>query len=279
MVAYSDTDNVAVIQMTSTAEIQSNLKIIEQQLNQIVGSNIRLVVLPENFAFFGYKEKDKLDVAEDYGDGLIQSSLKQMAKKYGLWIVAGSIPIKSEIDGRCFAASIVFDDSGEISARYDKMHLFDVQVSDTESYCESDTLCPGSEVVTVETPVGRIGLSICYDLRFPELYRKMQLAGADIFIVPAAFTYNTGKIHWQTLLAARAIENLSYVLASNQAGTHMNGRRTYGHSMILSPWGENLACSDGEQTTIIMAQIDLQAMQKMRHRFPCLKHQKLNING
>ena len=198
-----------------------------------------------------------------------------MAKKHKIWIVAGSIPLLSEEAHRCFSSCLVFDDKGECVKRYDKIHLFDVQVSETETHKESNVTCPGDSLAVIDTPVAKVGLTICYDLRFPEMYRKLRALDADIFVVPAAFTYDTGKVHWQVLLQARAIENLSYVLAANQGGSHENGRQTYGHSMIISPWGKIEASCDASGVDLAIADIDLLSMQALRQRFPCLTHQKL----
>lgn len=267
--------SIAVVQMTSCADVNSNLKTVDEQLAKLNTDKVKLVILPENFAFMGLHEKSKLDIAESYQEGPIQVAISQMAKKYDLWIVAGTIPIKSKDPSRCYASSLVFNANGECVARYDKIHLFDVTVSDSESHKESNSTLAGSAIKVVNTPIGKIGLSVCYDLRFPELYRALKEADADIFIVPAAFTFDTGKYHWQTLLKARAIENLSYVAAPNQAGTHQNGRKTFGHSMIISPWGKVEAECDGSETSTITAEIDSDSMNRMRQKFPCLNHRKM----
>ena len=266
---------VAVLQMTSSSNILNNLDTIDRQLSLIKKDNISLVVLPENFAFMGHSEQDKLSIAEDYKNGPIQNAISKMAIKYKLWLVAGSVAIKSHDPKRCYASSLVFNDDGDIIERYDKIHLFDVTVSDTESHKESNSTVSGNKIKIIDTPVGRIGLSICYDLRFPEMYRQLRDLQADIFIVPAAFTFDTGKVHWHTLLKARAIENICYVLASNQAGEHENGRKTYGHSIIISPWGEIESECDGQETGVAMSFIDLNQMNNIRKKFPCLIHRKL----
>ena len=265
----------AVLQMTSSCDVKNNLKIIDKQLSLLSKKNIGLVVLPENFAFMGKHEDDKLSIAEEYGHGMIQIIIGNMALKYNMWVVAGSIPIISRDPKRCYASSIVFNNKGDIVERYDKIHLFDVRVSETESHKESNSTFPGDEIKVVDTPIGRIGLSICYDLRFPEMYRKLRNLDADLFIVSAAFTFDTGRVHWHTLLKARAIENLCYVLASDQAGEHQNGRETYGHSMIISPWGEIMAECDDKKTGAAISFIDLKKMKNIRKQFPCLNHRKL----
>jgi nitrilase len=266
---------VAVLQMTSNDNVLDNLNVIDSILSKISKENISLAVLPENFSFMGRTEHDKLSMAEDYNNGPIQRSISKIAIKYSMWIVAGSIPIKSDNPKKCYASTIVFDDKGNIASRYDKIHLFDVRVSDTEAHKESNSTCPGNKIEIVDTPIGRIGLSICYDLRFPEMYRQLRNLKADLFIVPAAFTFDTGKAHWHTLLKARAIENLCYVLAANQAGEHKNGRTTYGHSMIISPWGDVLAECNDKETGAAISFIDLKKMKNIRQNFPCLNHRKL----
>tara|TARA_B110000908_G_C10115653_1_gene385148 strand:+ start:76 stop:888 length:813 start_codon:yes stop_codon:yes gene_type:complete len=268
-------NNVAVIQMTSCANVTENLKKVETLLALAASKQVRLAVLPENFAFMGLNESDKLALAETYMSGPIQLAISQMAKKYRLWIVAGTIPLASDDPARCYASCLVFNSEGECVLRYDKMHLFDVQVSSSESHKESNSTCAGTQLKVIDTPVGRIGLSVCYDVRFPEFYRQLRELGADILIVPAAFTFDSGKVHWHTLLKARAIENLSYVLAANQGGEHQNGRKTYGHSMIISPWGNvETSCNESE-VTIAIAAIDIERMIRTRETFPCLNHRKL----
>lgn len=264
---------VAVIQMVSSASVKNNLKQIDRFLFRAVEEHVDLVVLPENFAFMGMKETDKLVVGEIYGTGEIQQAISAMAKKYGLWVVAGTIPVKG-LQNRVKASCLVFDDQGLCAARYDKIHLFDVRVSEQEAHQESLTVERGDEIVVVETPVGRLGLTVCYDLRFPELYQQLIIRGAELFSVPSAFTAITGAAHWEVLLRARAIENLCYVLAPNQGGKHENGRQTYGHSMIVDPWGKVLARHD-EGDGMVTATIDLQYLQQLRRQFPCNNHHVL----
>lgn len=266
---------VSVIQMTSCTNVDKNLACVSMLVEQVMVQKPSLIVLPENFAYMGLNEADKLNQAEVFGEGVIQDTISQLAKKHGVWIVAGTIPIKSEEPSRCFASSLVFNAQGECIKRYDKIHLFDVQVSATEAHKESNSTCAGNELAVVDTPVGRIGLSVCYDVRFPELYRQLRDKCADIFIVPAAFTFDTGKVHWQVLLQARAIENLCYVLASNQGGVHQNGRKTFGHSMIISPWGKIEANLETDDISYATAEIDMDAMHKRRQIFPCLEHRMI----
>ena len=222
----------------------------------------------------GMHETDKLRLAEKIGIGDIQETLSNLAKKYNLWIIAGTIPIQSHSE-RVKASSLVFDNKGLCAGRYDKIHLFDVKVSETESHRESFTVERGDELVVVDTPIGRVGLTVCYDLRFPELYQQLVLKGAELFSIPSAFTAVTGAAHWEVLLRARAIENLCYVLAPNQGGQHENGRQTYGHSVVIEPWGKILACKLSG-AGLVTAEIDLQRLQQLRKQFPCNNHHVLS---
>ncbi|MGQ3892682.1 carbon-nitrogen hydrolase family protein [Legionella sp. CNM-4043-24] len=265
--------NLALVQMNSSASVKKNLDELEKLLAQARDEHIDLVALPENFAFMGLKETDKLAIAESFGHGEIQQAISRLAKQYNLWILAGTIPIKTASD-RVRASCLVYDNQGKCAARYDKIHLFDVRVSETEAHQESLTIEPGDELVVVDTPVGRIGLSVCYDLRFPELYRQLVLKGAELLSVPSAFTAVTGAAHWDVLLRARAIENLCYVLAPNQSGLHENGRKTYGHSQIIEPWGSSIA-RQATGVGLISAPIDLQRLQQLRRQFPSNSHHVL----
>lgn len=197
-----------------------------------------------------------------------------LQKKFGIWVIAGTIPLKVPGTHKVRASSIVYDHQGKQVIIYDKIHLFDVKVPGGEAHCESEKITPGYEVVVVDTPVGCIGLSVCYDLRFPELYRQMVLKGAEIFTVPAAFTAVTGAAHWEVLLRARAIENLCFVLAPNQCNHHENGRHTYGHSMVIDPWGKILAQA-GEKPDLVIADIELSYLKLLREQFPCNEHHKM----
>ena len=261
---------VALLQMISTANVKDNLRALEPYFLKARNAGAQLMVLPENFACMGKQETDKLAIAEVYGDGEIQHAICSLAKRYGLWVIAGTLPLKGA-SARVTASCLVYDNSGICVARYDKIHLFDVRVSEEEAHQESKTIEPGSQVVVVDTPVGRVGLSVCYDLRFPELYRQMVLKGAQLFSVPSAFTAVTGRAHWEVLLRARAIENLCYVLASNQGGSHTNGRCTYGHSMIIEPWG-SVVCEHQKGPGLITADIDLHRLEQLRLQFPCNNH-------
>ncbi len=266
---------IALVQMVSSANVNDNLRGLAHSFARAQKEGALMIVLPENFAFMGMNDKDKLTVAEDFGQGKIQDTLSTLAKRYQLWVIAGSIPIKHSHE-RVKASCMVFDEQGVFVARYDKIHLFDVRVSAEEAHQESLTIARGDQLVVVDTPVGRVGLSICYDLRFPELYRQLALKGAELFTVPAAFTAATGMAHWQVLLKARAIENLCYVLAPNQGGLHANGRQTHGHSMAIEPWGKIL-CELDKGAGIIFADIDLPRLRQMRLQFPCHEHHVLSL--
>ena len=264
---------VAVLQMTSTADIKQNLSVLESYCEKAQATGVQLIVLPENMAFMGMNPTDKLHIAETLGQGIIQEALSQLAGRYGLWVIAGSIPLKSETQ-RVKASCIVYDAQGAYVTHYDKIHLFDARVSNDEAHQESLTILPGDRLVVVDTPVGRVGLSICYDLRFPELYRQLVLQGADIFTIPSAFTQVTGEAHWEALIRARAIENLCYVLAPNQGGVHVNGRHTYGHSIIVDPWGTILGQQE-DGPGLVVADIDLQRLRQVRSQFPTNDHHVL----
>ena len=261
---------VAVVQMVSSDVLAENLARAGSLLGQAAAEGARLALLPENFALMGRDEKAKLTIMEAEGDGPIQSWLAAQARRHDLWLVGGSIPLAAP-DGRCYAACLVFDPKGQCQARYDKVHLFAVDLAGGESYRESRTIAPGGMPVSVATPWGRLGLSICYDLRFPELYRRY--AGAELLAVPSAFTQQTGEAHWECLLRARAIENQAYVLAADQGGRHQNGRRTFGHSMVIDPWGQVLARLD-QGEGIALAQIDMAFLQRCRSSLPALQHRR-----
>jgi predicted amidohydrolase len=271
----------AVVQMNSTAEVAENLTAAHALLKQASQQGAQLAVLPENFAIMGVREADKLAVAEDAGSGPIQTWLSQTARDLNLWIVGGTIPLRTQEAERVAAACCVFDARGACVARYDKMHLFDVDAraadvsGKAERYRESASIVPGEKVVTVDTPIGRLGLSVCYDLRFPELFRALQAQGAEAFSIPAAFTVPTGEAHWDVLMRARAVENLCYVLAPAQVGRHASGRETYGNSLIVDPWGNVLARVAEGSSGIACASIDLAAQREIRERFPALTHRRL----
>ncbi len=263
---------VAAMQMNSSANLAQNLSVAGRLLGEAAADGCVLAVLPENFAFMGVRHRDKLEVAEANGIGPIQDFLRETASDLGMWIVSGSIPLKSPDADRCYGACLIVDGNGNNVACYRKIHLFDVDLPDrSESYRESASLAPGDELVVEDTPAGRMGLSICYDLRFPEMYRKLVEMGAVVLSIPSAFTMVTGEAHWHVLLRARAIENLSYVIAPGQFGQHSDGRSTYGHSLIIDPWGRILA-EEAAGDCVITAELDLGLPQKLRREFPTLGH-------
>lgn len=261
---------VAVVQLTSTACVQQNLNAIEQYVANAANKGAQLIILPENSAWMGSMKDSCHEQAEWVGSGRIQDRLACLAQRYRVWIVLGSLLTRTSTQ-RLHTTSFVWSDAGLCVGYYHKIHLFDVTVPGGESHQESTHIQPGSAVVTVETPFGCLGLSICYDLRFPELYRQLAEKGATLFVVPAAFTAKTGAAHWSLLLRARAIENLCYVLAANQCGVHEHGRQTYGHSSIVDPWG-NILVDAGDEPGVVTAEIDLGYLHQLRHQFPCHQH-------
>ncbi len=266
---------VAAIQMASGPNISANLSEAERLIAKAAAAGARLVVLPENFALMGMSEVDKVKVRESDGKGPIQDFLARTASRYGIWLVGGTVPLVAEDANKVRAACLLFDDKGKRVARYDKVHLFDVHIEESgEDYYESNTIEPGNEVVVLDTPFGRLGLAVCYDLRFPELFRRMVQEQVEIIAMPSAFTAITGKAHWEVLVRARAIENLSYVIASAQGGYHANGRETHGDSMIVDPWGgvlDRLPRGSG----FVMADIERSRLEAIRRNFPALAHRRL----
>ncbi len=263
---------VAAVQMASGPTVAANLTEAEVLIKLAVKQGAKLIALPEYFAIIGMKDSDKVDVREKPGEGPIQDFLARMAKKHGVWIIGGTVPLSCDDPGRVRNSCLVYNDQGDTVVRYDKIHLFGFEMGQ-ERYHEEATIERGDDVVVFDSPFGRIGLSICYDLRFPELYRQMQ--PVDLIVVPAAFTETTGKAHWEVLLRARAIENLAYVLASAQGGFHRNGRETHGNSMIIDPWGnvlDRLARGSG----IVIAQIDPDYQARLRQSLPALSHRILS---
>jgi nitrilase len=263
---------VAAIQMSSGPDVAANLAAAGALLERAAHEGARVAVLPENFSFMGVADADKRAVGERDGDGPVQQFLGERARALGLWIVGGTTPISQQPGERVAAACLVYNDQGERIARYDKIHLFDVAIPGrAEKYRESANIAPGARQVLVPTPAGLLGLSVCYDVRFPELYRPMAAAGAQWFTVPSAFTLPTGRAHWETLLRARAIENLSYVVAAAQWGRHASGRETYGDSLIIDHWGTILSrLPSGEG--VIVSRLDLAAQEVARRDFPALSH-------
>lgn len=265
---------VSCIQMASGPNVGANLLEAERLIAGAVKKGAKLVVLPENFAIMGKHERDKVAVRETAGTGPIQEFLSRQARRHAVWIVGGTVPLESGNEKQVRAACLVFDDRGKQIARYDKIHLFDVSLVESgEKYTESETIEAGDQVVVNDSPFGRLGLSVCYDLRFPELFRAMLDQGMELLVIPSAFTAITGKAHWETLLRARAIENLCYVLASAQGGFHVNGRETYGHSMIVDPWGHVLDVLPNG-AGVVTAKLDMKRLRNIRRTFPALDHRR-----
>ncbi len=266
---------IASIQMVSTPKLDENLEVAARLIKAASDSGAQLVVLPEYFCLMGLRDTDKVNVREIPGSGPIQERLAAIAEENNIYLVAGSIPLEARESNKVLNTSLVFNPQGEQIARYDKIHLFGFQ-TETERYEESETIAPGSQPGHFQIAINgvdwRFGLSICYDLRFPEFYRS--LGEVDCHIIPAAFTYTTGKDHWEILLRARAIENQCYVLSSAQGGVHLNQRRTWGDSMLIDPWGQILAnLPQGEG--FITGVLSKDKLKEVRSKLPALKHRKL----
>lgn len=264
----------AALQMTSTTDVGANLDAAGRLVAEAAAAGADLAVLPENFAFMGATDAERLAAAEPSGAGPAQDFLVRAAREHGIALVGGTIPIAAG-DGRARSRSLLVDGTGRTLAAYDKIHLFDVTVpgAEHESYRESATTVPGEQPVVGRLGDVRIGLSVCYDLRFPGLFHRLGTLGMDVLVVPAAFTVPTGRVHWQTLLQARAVESLVYVVASAQVGEHAGGRQTYGHSTIVDPWGEVLAVRAGGPG-IVTAELDMIRVGQLRDRFPVLRHRR-----
>ncbi len=273
---HNDRMKIAALQMVSTPDVARNLETAARLVRQAAQAGATLVALPEYFCLMGLRDADKLAIAEAPGDhraGLVQGVLSALAREQAVWLVGGTLPVKSAQSDRVLNRCCVFGPDGALAAHYDKVHLFAFD-NGRESYDEGRTLLSGSGPVAVQAGGLRVGLSICYDLRFPELYRALMRPPCDVLCVPSAFTYTTGQAHWELLLRARAIENQCYVLAAAQGGTHENGRRTWGHSMVVDPWGEVLAvCEEGEG--MALAKIDAARIAQVRAQLPALAHRRL----
>ncbi|MBA5608586.1 carbon-nitrogen hydrolase family protein [Duganella sp. FT3S] len=262
---------VAAVQMISSPDVAHNIATARRLIAQAADTGAELVLLPEYWAIMGLSDSDKVDHAERPGSGPIQQFMAAMARQYGVWLIGGTLPLVSDQAGKVINTTLIYNPDGEHVGRYDKIHLFGFSKG-TESYDEAQTIVPGRTVGTVDGPFGKVGLSVCYDLRFPELYRAM--GPVAMIVVPAAFTYTTGRAHWEVLLRARAIENQCYVLAAAQGGLHVNGRRTWGHSMLVDPWGEIKAVlPEGEG--VIHGEVDPGFMASVRESLPALKHRTM----
>lgn len=257
--------------MVSTPRVEENLAEAGKLVARAAAEGARLVALPEYFCIFGMRDGDKLAAREEDGSGPIQDFLAAAAARHQVWLVGGSVPLACADPNKVRNSCLVYDASGKRVARYDKIHLFGLELGD-ERFSESRTIESGSEPKAIDSPFGRIALSVCYDVRFPELYRA--LAPMDIILVPSAFTATTGRAHWETLLRARAIENLAWVIAPAQGGKHVNGRQTHGHSMIVDPWGKVVAERAGEPG-VVLAEIDPAFQERMRTSLPALEHRRI----
>ena len=267
---------VAAIQLASGSNVSANLLETERLAEAAARQGADLIVLPENFAFIGRNCSDANALREHPGTGPLQSFLSQLANRLRVWIVGGTIPIEGDHAAKWRAACTGYDERGHQVARYDKQHLFDVNLIESdEQFIESESIEPGDRVIVIDSPLGRLGISVCYDLRFPELYRAMADRGVEVIALPAAFTEITGRAHWETLVRARAIENLSYIIAAAQGGFHVASRQTYGHSMIVDPWGTKLA-EKPRGNGFVIADLDPDFQHTTRRNFPCLDHRRLH---
>ncbi|EDZ65854.1 hydrolase, carbon-nitrogen family [Nitrosococcus oceani AFC27] len=262
--------------MASGPNVGANLLEAERLIAQAAAKGAKLVILPENFALMGEKEGALLSIVEEEGNGPLQGFLSQQAIRHKVWLVGGTVPLQASESGKVRAACLLFDADGRVVARYDKLHLFDVSLpGGEERYCESLTIESGQDVVVADTPFGKLGLAVCYDLRFPELFRCLVERGMEILVLPSAFTALTGKAHWEPLVRARAIENLCYVVAAGQGGFHASGRTTHGDSMIIDPWGVILARLP-RGSGVITAELDPERLRSTRRNFPTLEHRRLS---
>ena len=264
---------VAAIQMNSNDQVNSNLMKVKSLVAEAKDAGADICVLPENFAFMGHPKELLSSVMEDQDIGTIQTEVSNIARDQKIWIIAGSIPIRDSVSGKAFSRSITFNDDGKIMGHYDKVHLFDVEVNG-KKYHESEAFNAGAKAKSIITPWFKIGLSICYDLRFPELYRSHEFKDVELISVPSAFTKETGETHWMTLLQSRAIENLAYVVAPNQWGEHFGSRKTFGHSVIIDPWGEVIDIKENGEG-FALAEIDTERLKSIRRKFPALVHRRL----
>lgn len=262
---------VAALQFVSTPQPEENLSTARRLVAKAVDLQAQLVLLPEYWPLMGMHDADKVAHAEHLDSGPIQECMSDLARQHGIWLIGGTLPLVSPEEGKVLNTVLIYSPNGERVSRYDKIHLFGFKKGD-ESYDESRTIVPGAAVGTFDAPMGRVGVSVCYDLRFPELYRAM--GECSLIVVPAAFTYTTGKAHWEILLRARAIENQCYVLAAAQGGKHINGRRTWGHSMLVDPWGDIKAVLP-ESEGVIVGDIDRSLIAEVRENLPALKHRRL----
>ncbi|MBI5257139.1 MAG: carbon-nitrogen hydrolase family protein [Burkholderiales bacterium] len=264
---------IAAVQMVSTPDVDRNLAAAERLVAEAAASGAQLVALPEYFCLLGRNDRDKLAIAEADGTGPIQQALAAMARSHGVWLVGGTLPLRTEDPERVRNSCCAWSPAGDRVARYDKIHLFAFD-NGRERYDEGRALQAGATPVGFQAEGLRVGLSVCYDLRFPELYRALMQPACDLIVVPSAFTYTTGRAHWELLLRARAVENQCYVLAPAQGGVHENGRRTWGHSLVADPWGELLACRE-EGEGVVLAELSRERLAEVRLQLPALAHRRL----
>ncbi len=260
--------NVAAIQMCSTGDLDENFAQATALTAQAADAGARLVVLPEMFALLGCQLADKINHREAPGSGKMQDFLAELAAKHHVWVVGGTIPLTSQTSGKARAACLVFSDNGQQVARYDKIHLFDANLSQQEAYCESASIEPGDSITLLDSPVGKLGLCVCFDMRFPHIFTELSARGAEVIAIPAAFAVKTGQAHWELLVRCRALDTLAYLVAAGQSGQHPNGRNTYGHSMIVNPWGEIIAEQTTEGPGVVSASIDLERLYEIRKQLP-----------
>lgn len=263
---------VAAIQMCSTSDLNENLAQAADLTAQAVYAGARLVVLPEMFALLGCQLADKISHQETPGSGKMQDFLAELAAKHNIWVVGGTIPLTSHTPGKARAACLVFSENGQQIGRYDKIHMFDANLSQKEAYCESAGTEPGDTITLLDSPVGKLGLCVCFDMRFAYIFTELSARGAEVIAIPAAFAVKTGQAHWELLVRCRALDTQAYLIAAGQSGEHPNGRNTYGHSMIVNPWGEIMS----EQTTqgpgVVSAAIDLERLHEIRRQLPVVRN-------
>lgn len=264
---------VAACQMVSTPDVDTNLRTAEQLISQAAAQGAQLVALPEYFSLMGRRDDDKVRMRETPGHGPVQEFLTEMACRHAVWLIGGTLPLEAPEPDKVFNSSLVFNPQGQQVARYDKLHLFSFKHG-AEQYDEGRSIRAGQQLVSFDAPCGKVGLSVCYDLRFPEMYRAMP--ALSLLLLPAAFTYTTGSAHWDVLLRARAIENQCYVLAPAQGGQHANGRRTWGHSQLIDPWGKVLALQ-AQDEGVVVGEIDLNYLNQVRAHLPALRHQRFRV--
>lgn len=264
---------VAAIQMDSFPSVQESLQVACELITQAAKQGAKLAALPENFATLRLTQEETVALAEPFQQGILQQQLSQCARQNNIWLVGGTLPLQSNDKQKIFSSCLVWDNQGACVGRYDKVHLFDVSVGAQETYLESAHVAFGEQLLVVPTPFGKLGIAICYDLRFPELFRALAFKGAEIILLPSAFTIPTGEAHWEILLKARAIENLCYIIAPNEVGKRANDIGTYGHSLIIGPWGDTLAQIE-KGSGVITADVDLTKLHQLRQRFPALTHHR-----